>query len=116
LAVRHAEFGPVSLHFQQDGAGLSVAMTSPDPDFARAVSAAVPVERSGAGGGDNAASQQRSAANTNAGSESHTDTNSQRSGESGSGESGSRQQPGTARSNPPVRGNSDDQTRNGIFA
>ena len=42
MAVRHAEFGAVQLRFQQDASGLSVAMASADPDFARAVSAAVP--------------------------------------------------------------------------
>lgn len=42
LAVRHTDFGAVQLRFQQDAGGLSVAMASADPDFARAVSAAVP--------------------------------------------------------------------------
>jgi hypothetical protein len=47
LAFTHAEFGKISLRFEQDDAGLSVGMTSPDPDFARAVSAALPPERAG---------------------------------------------------------------------
>jgi hypothetical protein len=38
-AVSHREFGQVSLRFDQDGNGLSVAMSSSDPDFARAVQA-----------------------------------------------------------------------------
>lgn len=42
LALAHAEFGQVELRFASDGAGLSVAMASADPDFARAVQAAVP--------------------------------------------------------------------------
>jgi len=42
LALAHAEFGPVELRFSQDGNGLSVTMASRDPDFARAVQAAVP--------------------------------------------------------------------------
>lgn len=42
LAVQHAEFGPVQLHFRHDQGGLSVSLASADPDFARAVSAAVP--------------------------------------------------------------------------
>ena len=45
LALTHAEFGKISLRFEQDDTGLSVGMTSPDPDFARAVSAAMPPER-----------------------------------------------------------------------
>jgi hypothetical protein len=40
LAIDHAEFGPVRLAFRHDDAGLSVALSSPDPDFARAVTAA----------------------------------------------------------------------------
>lgn len=42
IAVRHADFGPVQLHFRQDDGALSVQLASPDPDFARAVSQAVP--------------------------------------------------------------------------
>lgn len=42
LALAHAEFGKVELRFASDGAGLSVALASADPDFARAVQAAVP--------------------------------------------------------------------------
>ncbi len=45
LALTHAEFGKISLRFEHDATGLSVGMTSPDPDFARAVSAAIPAER-----------------------------------------------------------------------
>jgi hypothetical protein len=36
ITVAHQEFGPVQLHFRPEDAGLSVAMTSADPDFARA--------------------------------------------------------------------------------
>lgn len=42
LAVQHAQFGQVQVHFRQDDLGLSVSLTNADPDFARAVSAAVP--------------------------------------------------------------------------
>jgi hypothetical protein len=38
-SVSHSEFGQVSLRFDQDAGGLSVAMSSADPDFARAVQA-----------------------------------------------------------------------------
>jgi hypothetical protein len=39
--VTHADFGNVSLTFQQDTAGLSVSMSSPDPAFARAAQSAL---------------------------------------------------------------------------
>jgi hypothetical protein len=38
-AISHSEFGQVSLRFDQDASGLSVSMTSADPEFARAVQA-----------------------------------------------------------------------------
>jgi hypothetical protein len=38
-AISHSEFGQVSLRFDQDSSGLSVSMTSADPEFARAVQA-----------------------------------------------------------------------------
>lgn len=42
VALAHAEFGKVELRFGNDATGLSVTMSSADPDFARAVHAAVP--------------------------------------------------------------------------
>lgn len=42
VALAHADFGPVELRFSPDSQGLSVTMASSDPDFARAVQAAVP--------------------------------------------------------------------------
>jgi hypothetical protein len=65
VAINHAEFGQVSLHFRQDDAGLSVSVASPDPDFARAVNAATaPASADGAnanssGNGSNASTQQQ---------------------------------------------------------
>lgn len=46
-AIKHAEFGQVSLHFQQDASGLTVSMASADPDFQPAVQAAMPADRGG---------------------------------------------------------------------
>lgn len=43
ISVDHADFGTISLRFQHDGAGLSVSLANPDPDFARAVQAATPL-------------------------------------------------------------------------
>lgn len=39
VTVAHQEFGPVRLHFRPEEAGLSVALTSADPEFARAAAA-----------------------------------------------------------------------------
>lgn len=52
-AIRHAEFGQVSLRFDQGDNGLSVAMTSADPDFARAVQAAAPAGQTATSDNDN---------------------------------------------------------------
>ncbi len=45
LALTHTEFGKVSLRFEQGDAGLNVVLSSPDPDFVRAVSIAAAPER-----------------------------------------------------------------------
>jgi hypothetical protein len=37
--LRHADFGQVSIRFETAGDGLSASLSSPDPDFARAVQA-----------------------------------------------------------------------------
>jgi hypothetical protein len=42
FALRHADFGPVSLRVETDAGRISVDLSSPDPDFARAVAAAQP--------------------------------------------------------------------------
>lgn len=41
VALAHAEFGPVELRFRHESGSLSVALASADPDFSRAVQAAV---------------------------------------------------------------------------
>lgn len=40
ITVSHQDFGPVRLHFRPEELGLSVSVTSADPDFARAAAAA----------------------------------------------------------------------------
>lgn len=40
ITVAHQDFGPVRLHFRPEELGLSVSVTSADPDFARAAAAA----------------------------------------------------------------------------
>lgn len=61
-AISHAEFGQVSLRFEQDGNGLSVAMSSADPGFADAVqvSAASAQSQTGNDNGSNAQRQDTS--------------------------------------------------------
>lgn len=45
VALIHADFGEVSLRFNHDDRGLTVSMANHDPEFARAVSNAMPAER-----------------------------------------------------------------------
>jgi hypothetical protein len=58
-AISHRDFGQVSLRFNQDAGGLSVAMSSADPEFARAVqaSAASAQSQTTSDNGSNAARQ-----------------------------------------------------------
>lgn len=42
FSLRHEEFGPVGLRFETEAGRISVDLSSPDPDFARAVAAAQP--------------------------------------------------------------------------
>ena len=115
MAVRHAEFGAVQLRFQQDASGLSVAMASADPDFARAVSAAVPPVQAASASDTASFSQQgRSEAGHGGTAEGFA--------QSRSGQQTPREERAAARANPsPAAGRSqsqasDDGARNGIFA
>lgn len=81
--LRHAEFGTVSVRFEQRADGLSVALASPDPDFARAVQAAAP-----ASGGSDAGLSGNSAGNGNA--------NGWAAGATGTGAQGQQGQRGSA--------------------
>lgn len=115
MAVRHAEFGAVQLRFQQDASGLSVAMSSADPDFARAVSAAaLPVQAASAT--DTASFSQQGRGETASGG--NTDGFAQ----SRSGQQAPREERATARANPSpatsrtAAGSDPDSGRSGIFA
>ena len=59
VSVRHADFGPVSLRFEQDRGDLTVALASSDPDFARAVANIATSDRASS---DRASSQSDNAA------------------------------------------------------
>lgn len=53
VSVRHPDFGAVSLRFEHDRSDLKVALSSTDPDFARAVtSAAILPDRASNGAGN----------------------------------------------------------------
>lgn len=115
MAVRHAEFGAVQLRFQQDASGLSVAMSSADPDFARAVSAAaLPVQAASAS--DSASFSQHGR------SEAGSSGNADGSAQPRSGQQGQRDDRAAARANPSpsanrsASGSEPDGARSGIFA
>ena len=109
MAVRHAEFGAVQLRFQQDASGLSVAMASADPDFARAVSAAVPPVQ--------AASDSASFSQGGRGDQGSASADGGRTGQQSQ-----RDERGSARANPSPAANrgptgaEPDTARSGIFA
>lgn len=64
MTIKHDDFGAVSLRFRQGDDGLSVTMASPDPDFARAVNAAVAPGAAANQGGDPAPSRQQGGGGT----------------------------------------------------
>ncbi|MFA7595765.1 MAG: hypothetical protein WCY92_05340, partial [Novosphingobium sp.] len=49
LSVVNSDFGEVSVRFNHDDRGLTVSMTSNDPEFNRAVSNAIPADRTASG-------------------------------------------------------------------
>ena len=127
-SLNHAEFGQVSLHFEQDGGDLKVAMSSADPDFARAAQAAqaaqptTPAERQNFTADTNSRGQsQNQSPSANSSSQSHhqaTDRDSERSDHQGRNAQGRNSRGGDNSSNPSPRwaGRDQPQTRGGIFA
>lgn len=113
LALRHAEFGQVALQIRPDDSGLSVTMASPDPDFARAVSVAVPAA-SGAQGGESLPQSDNGPSRSSGGASSGSDPGSPNRGSTTPERRASedRHRPALAR---PDRDPSGD-TRSGIFA
>ena len=77
-AVTHAEFGTVSLQFQHDAAGLTVALASADPEFARAVQAAAPAP----GASDQHTQARQEAPGQQSSSSAQTPSNPQQRGQS----------------------------------
>lgn len=107
LALAHAEFGQVELRFANDGGGLSVALASADPDFARAVQAAVPPV---AASSDSASTQARQQGQPGPQADSFT---GQHHGQHTGRRAAEEREP---RANPGPRGASDSATQSGIFA
>jgi hypothetical protein len=79
-AIAHAEFGQVSLRFEQRDGALNVAMTSPDPDFARSALAAAPAGQQGADNSDNRSAASRQDAGQSM-SQPHAQTHGQANGQ-----------------------------------
>ena len=127
-SVQHAEFGQVSLKFQQDGRDLSVSMTSADPDFAIAAQAAMPADRQNFHSNADAQprqnqGQQQTSAQPNANSShSQHEASAQRDAtgtdQQGRGNRGGRQSDRNDHSNPSSHWGDGDQpqSRGGIFA
>lgn len=108
LALAHAEFGKVELRFSSDANGLSVALASADPDFARAVQAAVPPVPSSS---DSAAAQGRQPGQSGSQPESST-------GQQQHGQQASRREPHDRfiAANPGPRSTEGGERDGGIFA
>jgi hypothetical protein len=94
-SLNHAEFGQVQLTFAHDNAGLTVAMASNDPDFARAVAAAAPAERQSGPGDTSGQSAARGDTQGNA-------TPSTQNQPQGQNQSGPQQNGGDGRSGRPL--------------
>lgn len=124
-SIQHAEFGQVSLKFQQDGGALSVSMSSADPDFAIAAQAAMPAERQNFNANADAQPRQNQGqqqANTGTSSNSQHEASAQRDAggteQQGRGNRNNRNANGNDSSNPSPRWSERDQpsSRGGIFA
>ncbi|HEX7751774.1 MAG TPA: hypothetical protein VF440_05185 [Novosphingobium sp.] len=120
-SIAHADFGQVSLHFQHDDAGLTVAMSSADPDFAPAVQAAMPAQHGGMGGDSqqqNAGQSQSSQSQSSQGgaAAAQQDASGQRGADTGAQARTERNARAAANASQPERDDDPRQSRNGIFA
>jgi hypothetical protein len=124
-SLNHAEFGQVSLHFEQDGGDLKVGMSSADPDFARAAQAAQalkPAERQNFNADTNSRGQSQTSAQaqTSNGSSHHeaAGQSAERSDQQNRSSPGRNSRGGSNSSNPSPRWSGRDQapSRGGIFA
>lgn len=110
VTVAHQDFGPVRLHFRPEESGLSVSLTSPDPDFARVAAAApAPVQPVQGGAQAGSGADQRSPGDAAA-----HGGNAQPRGDGSPGQRGSHQPQIPAPS--PRRAEIAPAPRNGIFA
>ena len=113
LTVAHAEFGPIELRFRHDTHGIAVALTSADPDFARAAAAAPPVSLPGITAGLNASEPGSSASLRDTASAGGGTASNQ-----GRGQQSERRSDTAPQLNHSPRGNRlrEDARRSGIFA
>ncbi|MCB2060610.1 MAG: hypothetical protein R3E09_07855 [Novosphingobium sp.] len=116
--IAHSQFGQVSLRFDQNAAGLTVSMTSSDPDFAPAVHAAAASGHSsnandnGSGAPRQDAPNQQSAS-LNSGQPQQQSQGSARGGERDRQDSANQT---VTHSNQPAQDDTDPAGRNGIYA
>lgn len=121
VAVSHGDFGKVSLRFENGDNGLSVAMSSADPGFARAVAASGQAD-GGTFNADSQQSQQQQQAQQQQRAAAGNGSAQSALGGDGSSPSrggGSGRQDGAAQANPRAAANapqSDETPRDGIFA
>ena len=102
VSVRHAEFGDVSVRFNSAPEGLSVSLSSPDPDFARAVDAASAASRDGTASDRGNNSDRGGNADRGNGSAASSAGGGFARGDGGNGSAGSQAQP-QARSHAPTQ-------------
>jgi hypothetical protein len=130
-SLNHAEFGQVSLHFQQDGDAMKVGMSSADPDFARAAQAAQalkPAERQNFTADTNSRGQSTSQTQNSSQAQTGNGSSQSQSGAASQGAERSDQQDRNGQSRNPRGGNNTSnpsprwagrdqaQSRGGIFA
>jgi hypothetical protein len=123
-SITHAEFGQVSLHFQQDGNDLKVGMSSADPGFAAAVQAAMPAERQNTntdtqqrGQSSNQSQSQSASTSSNSNHEASGQRGTDTADQQGGRGQGRNSRGGTNNSNPSQRWTGEQpQSRGGIFA
>jgi hypothetical protein len=119
IAMRHTEFGRVSLRFQAEADGLSVAMTSADPTFAPAVAAARAAEAAAAAAITSDTAQRSVQASSASSQGGETTASSQNGGQNGSqGSAGHQRMSANPAANAAPRGAETpaDDGRSGIFA
>ena len=113
-AIAHAEFGQVSMRFEQSGGALSVSLASPDPEFAHAVQAATPAVQQGTTPDSSGGAQRHDAPGQQGAGAAPGQSHSQQRGQPAAPRNGEPGQQPAARSQP--RAEAPAPRRGGIFA